>query len=254
MWESTAHRAASLSCPFTLVRSRRAPPVPLIVLPKSCSCRWGPCPRPIPRLACLFSFFLSFSTQVKARHRLKSLCGGGVPFSHPSLGFAFSLGALARPEGAQEGGGHGRSGQAGGRGRSGGAARRGAEVAPRLPEPEWHRGESGRGALLPGWDDRLSFTQTTQSTTPRPRAQNRTTARPRARHLSYSLTQRHAPEPRSRSRKNNPGPDIARTVDRVERKRASVRRARLLTSPAVYTREKAPRAASAPGKIRVRLS
>ena len=49
-------------------------PVPLIVLPKSCSCKWGPCPRPIPRLACLFSFFLSFS-----------LCGGGVPSSHPSL-------------------------------------------------------------------------------------------------------------------------------------------------------------------------
>ena len=26
---------------------------------QSCSCRWGPCPRPIPRLGCLFSFFLS---------------------------------------------------------------------------------------------------------------------------------------------------------------------------------------------------
>jgi len=38
------------------VRSRRAPPVPLIVLPKSCSCRCGPCPPP-PSLVwgCLFS-------------------------------------------------------------------------------------------------------------------------------------------------------------------------------------------------------
>ena len=31
---------------------------PRVVAAKSCSCRWGPCPRPIPRLACLFSFFL----------------------------------------------------------------------------------------------------------------------------------------------------------------------------------------------------
>ena len=43
----------------SLVRSRRAPPVPLIVLPKSCSCRCGPCPPP-PSLVwvCLSSFFL----------------------------------------------------------------------------------------------------------------------------------------------------------------------------------------------------
>ena len=54
------HRAPRCEPVVSLVRSRRAPPVPLIVLPKSCSCRWGPCPRPIPRLACLFSFFLSF--------------------------------------------------------------------------------------------------------------------------------------------------------------------------------------------------
>ena len=33
------------------------PWVSLIVLPRSCSCRWGPCPRPIPPLGCLFSFF-----------------------------------------------------------------------------------------------------------------------------------------------------------------------------------------------------
>ena len=52
------HRAPRCEPVVSLVRSRRAPPVPLIVLPKSCSCRWGPCPRPIPRLACLFSFFL----------------------------------------------------------------------------------------------------------------------------------------------------------------------------------------------------
>ena len=54
------HRAPRCEPVVSLVRSRRAPPVPLIVLPKSCSCRWGPCPRPIPRLACLFSFFLWF--------------------------------------------------------------------------------------------------------------------------------------------------------------------------------------------------
>ena len=53
------HRAPRCEPVVSLVRSRRAPPVPLIVFPKSCSCRWGPCPRPIPRLACLFSFFLS---------------------------------------------------------------------------------------------------------------------------------------------------------------------------------------------------
>ena len=52
------HRAPRCEPVVSLVRSRRAPPVPLIVLPKSCSCRCGPCPRPIPRLACLFSFFL----------------------------------------------------------------------------------------------------------------------------------------------------------------------------------------------------
>ena len=35
--------------------------MPLIVLPKSCSCRWGPCPRPIPRLRFgVPVFFLSF--------------------------------------------------------------------------------------------------------------------------------------------------------------------------------------------------
>ena len=49
--------------------SRSAPhsrsPVPLIVLPRSCSCRWGPhCPSPIPRLAWLFSFFLSGSSSM----------------------------------------------------------------------------------------------------------------------------------------------------------------------------------------------
>ena len=53
------HRAPRCEPVVSLVRSRRAPPVPLVVLPKSCSCRWGPCPRPIPRLACLFSFFFS---------------------------------------------------------------------------------------------------------------------------------------------------------------------------------------------------
>ena len=63
------HRAPRCEPVVSLVRSRRAPPVPLIVLPKSCSCRWGPCPRPIPRLACLFSFFLSFCMDF----------GGGCP-------------------------------------------------------------------------------------------------------------------------------------------------------------------------------
>ena len=44
----------------SLVRSRRAPPVPLIVLPKSCSCRCGPCPPPpsLVWVVCFLSFFL----------------------------------------------------------------------------------------------------------------------------------------------------------------------------------------------------
>ena len=44
--------------------SRCAPrsrsPVSLIVLPRSCSCRWGPCPSPTPRLACPFYLFYLF--------------------------------------------------------------------------------------------------------------------------------------------------------------------------------------------------
>ena len=62
------------------------------VLPKSCSCRWGPCPPPlflvdVIGLSCFF--FLSFSdwgTASTTLLSLKSLCGGGVPCSHPSLG------------------------------------------------------------------------------------------------------------------------------------------------------------------------
>ena len=69
------HRAPRCEPVVSLVRSRRAPPVPLIVLPKSCSCRWGPCPRPIPRLACLFSFF-SFS------------CRPPIPLARTSAGLA----------------------------------------------------------------------------------------------------------------------------------------------------------------------
>ena len=53
-WESTEHRAASLSCPLS---GAGEPPVPLIVLPKSCSCRWGPCPPP-PSLVWFFVFSL----------------------------------------------------------------------------------------------------------------------------------------------------------------------------------------------------
>ena len=168
-------------------------------------------------------------------------------------------GALARPEGAQEGGGHGRSGQAGGRGRSGGAARRGAEVAPRLPEPEWHRGESGRGALLPGWDDRLSFTQTTQKhnpAAPGPKShdsndlEHDTSAQLLAHAKAcpgtkITLTQK---QPRARHRTH-------RGQSRAG-KRARVRRARLLTSPAVYTREgkrRALREKSAYGSLTVTL-
>ena len=46
--------------------------------PKSCSCRWGPCPRPIPRLACLFSFFLSFEEAQEAARTRDPAGGGGV--------------------------------------------------------------------------------------------------------------------------------------------------------------------------------
>ena len=55
--ELGAHRAPRCEPVVSLVRSRRAPPVPLIVLPKSCSCRWGPCPPP-PSL--VWVSFLSF--------------------------------------------------------------------------------------------------------------------------------------------------------------------------------------------------
>ena len=54
------HRAPRCEPVVSLVRSRRAPPVPLIVLPKSCSCRWGPCPPP-PSLVwgvCFLSFLV----------------------------------------------------------------------------------------------------------------------------------------------------------------------------------------------------
>ena len=57
------HRAPRCEPVVSLVRSRRAPPVPLIVLPKSCSCRWGPCPPPLSLVwvVCFLSFFLSCS-------------------------------------------------------------------------------------------------------------------------------------------------------------------------------------------------
>ena len=62
--ELGVHRAPRCEPVVSLVRSRRAPPVPLIVLPKSCSCRLGPCPPP-PSLvwACLSSFFLSLGVR-----------------------------------------------------------------------------------------------------------------------------------------------------------------------------------------------
>ena len=56
--ELGVHRAPRCEPVVSLVRSRRAPPVPLIVLPKSCSCRWGPCPPPLSLVwvVCLLSF------------------------------------------------------------------------------------------------------------------------------------------------------------------------------------------------------
>ena len=75
-----AHRAASLSC----VRSRRAPPVPLIVLPKSCSCRCGPCPPPLSLVwvVCFLSFFptrlyvsLSLSVRKSQKERKQTIQG-----------------------------------------------------------------------------------------------------------------------------------------------------------------------------------
>ena len=57
--ELGAHRAPRCEPVVSLVRSRRAPTCPLIVLPKSCSCRCGdPVLLPHPSFACLFSFFL----------------------------------------------------------------------------------------------------------------------------------------------------------------------------------------------------
>ena len=58
--------------------------MPLIVLPKSCSCRWGPCPPPIPRLGCVFCFFLSFYT------------GHGTTPSHNTQEFASRVRARVR--------------------------------------------------------------------------------------------------------------------------------------------------------------
>ena len=37
---------------------RSRSPVSLIVLTRSCSCRWGPCPSPTPRLVCPFYLFI----------------------------------------------------------------------------------------------------------------------------------------------------------------------------------------------------
>ena len=65
--ELGAHRAPRCEPVVSLVRSRRAPPVPLIVLPKSCSCRWGPCPPPLSLVFRLFSFFLSDRPRVGER-------------------------------------------------------------------------------------------------------------------------------------------------------------------------------------------
>ena len=53
------HRAPRCEPVVSLVRSRRAPPVPRIVLPKSCSCKCGPCPPPpsLVWVVCFLSFF-----------------------------------------------------------------------------------------------------------------------------------------------------------------------------------------------------
>ena len=89
---------------FFLSFFRRAPPVPLVVLPKSCSCRCGdPVLLPYPSFA-LSAFFLSFfrvdsksrtlvlpSREIPTQLSLKSLCGGGVSSSHPSFGSFFSF-------------------------------------------------------------------------------------------------------------------------------------------------------------------
>ena len=53
MWVNPAQPPSVSRC---APRSRS--PVSLIVLTRSCSCRWGPCPSPTPRLACPFYLFI----------------------------------------------------------------------------------------------------------------------------------------------------------------------------------------------------
>ena len=105
------HRAPRCEPVVSLVRSRRAPPVPLIVLPKSCSCRWGPCPPPLSLVwvVCLLSF-LGRDGRTVHRHHTGIFEGEGsvvLAVAHPwgvclflSL-FAvcrrFSLPPLCRP-------------------------------------------------------------------------------------------------------------------------------------------------------------
>merc|ERR1712086_550012 len=50
----TALRACRVPC-----QEQESPPVPLIILPKSCSCRCGPCPPPLSLVWSVFCFFLS---------------------------------------------------------------------------------------------------------------------------------------------------------------------------------------------------
>ena len=62
-------------------RAPRCEPVvsiPLIVLPKSCSCRCGPCPPPYPSFGILFSFFLS--RHILAPRVYRALLAGGPHF------------------------------------------------------------------------------------------------------------------------------------------------------------------------------
>ena len=75
--ELGVHRAPRCEPVVSLVRSRRAPPVPLIVLPKSCSCRCGPCPPPLS-LVWVVSFLSFFLLAPRGGMKVAARIGEGL--------------------------------------------------------------------------------------------------------------------------------------------------------------------------------
>ena len=78
--------------------------MPLIALPKSCSCRWGPCP-PHPSLVwvCLFSFFLSLECTGRLGPSALEFGRAGSENFDDALASLTANWALARRGGALQG-------------------------------------------------------------------------------------------------------------------------------------------------------